>query len=435
MSVRFAGSRRVDERRRRNLANNSISPSSSRSPSRASSKREKKAENSHSNSNARRFPVKKLISQKKWKLSLIGIGLISFSVCFLFISDQIQKEPENWSPDIVKLFSFETGLFYRTVNSMLVFLSAQLTLGIWWARSRSIQDFSGQYRTWFTVALIGLIISFCMATDAHLVFSNSIAWYWKIDFWKQELLGWAVPLLGCATAAICSIHIEFRKNRLSLCLFWFSIFIWGSRMALSFDVGQEYLSGQETLVKTASLNVGSIFLFMSLLFHTQFVLYVDGDPPVAQLSLHQKFFNLFKFRKSKKLVTEKSETPKKITKTSTRKKATKTSPNKTTTAKTASKRKTQSRNTKPASKTTLKVKEETREVKPKPASSSPVSQKSTQSKPSAKSNQPEANPESFNIQDYYFEPGEPLDQGILKGLSKRERRQVRKQWKAAQRAA
>ncbi len=424
MSVRFAGSGKLDGRRRRQLATQAEPEFIPRSSSRKSPKKEIQREDSIENSTVALFPVKKLISPKKWKLWSISFGLVAVCALFLYTSIQVQKYPGDWSPDLVNFFSLENGLLYRSFNSLLVLVSAQLALGIWWARSRSILDFSGQYRTWFTVTFIGLLISFCMATDAHITFSNTISWYWNFQFWKQELLGWAVPLLGCATAVVCSMHIEMRKNRLSLSLFWFSMLIWGCCLSFSFDVGQEYFLEYMTLVKTASFCIGSIFLFASLLFHTQFVVHVDADPPVAQLSLRKRIFNRIRSRKKKETVQETKKTkPARKAKTTTR--------SKTTVASKSS----------PAGKKSVAVQKkkapiqtrtaQTKPVQSKPVAKQPVIEKKTPAKKAIAS----AAPASFNIDDYYFEPGEPLDHELLKGLSKRERRQLRKQWKESQRAA
>ena len=439
MSVRFAGSRRVDERRRRNLASQGEPKNAPPSALRVSSKNEQKKNLVPHKSSSSNFPVKKLISRKKWKLSLIGLGLVTLFSFFLYSSIEIQRFPEKWSPDIVKLFSLEDGLLYRNANSLFVFLSAQLTLGIWWARSRSLHDFSGQYRTWFTVSMIGFMVSFCMATDAHIVFANSISWYWDIHFWKQELLGWAVPLLGCATAAVCSMHIELRKNRLSLGMFWFSMLLWGCCLTFSFDAGQEYLGEHFTLAKSASLNLGAIFLFMSLLVHAQFVIYIDADPPVARISLTRRILNRMKLRKAEKLASKemKEEVRQKKAKAKPVKKSTQFSTRKTTTVK-----ETSTKKTKPVTKSSVTIKEETKTRQTESIAGKSLPSKTTKTRQIQKKQVQqqqkkvaETNPESFNIDDYYFEPGEPLDQELLKGLSKRERRQIRKQWEQSQRAA
>ena len=434
MSVRFAGSARLDERRRRHLATQAETELKPRpSANKKSVKKEIIREDSVQNTSVTLFPVKKLISPKKWKLWLISFGLLSLCSLFLYLSHFVQTNPDIWSPDLIAFFSMKDGLLFRGFNSFLVLLSAQLALGIWWARSRSLKDFSGQYRTWFTVMVIGSLISFCMATDAHLVFSNTISWYWNIRFWKQELLGWVVPLLGCATAIVCSMHAEMRRNKLSLTFFWLSMLIWGGRLAFSFDLGEEYLQEDFTLAKITLFNLGSVFLFVSLLFHTQYVVHFDADPPVAQKSLRKRILNRLRLRKSKKKTSEESKE-----KTTTRtKKATKTKAKPTQEkAKPVSRKTTSAKSTTTAKKTPAKTKTQPATTKRKTTtaqSKNNYSAKKTNANAVKDSSQEK--PQSFKMDDYLFEPGEPLDPELLRGLSKKERRQLRKEWKAAQRAA
>ena len=197
MAAQFAGSRSLDERRRRRLATESdeaapetiVAPMPRRSP--AAKVPVKQRGPSH-------FPLRKAISSRLWKhagLGLLGLGL---SVGILAGGFAAQTHPARLGPGLTWFLDLSTARLVRWYVSSAVFLASQLALLVWWLRSQSLQDFKGGYRGWACCAVLGFLAAFAIQTDAFRAWGVTVDWLWHVDLRHKQTLSWLVPVFLCA---------------------------------------------------------------------------------------------------------------------------------------------------------------------------------------------------------------------------------------------
>ena len=165
-------------------------------------------------------------------------------------------------------------------GSLSLFFAGQLALLIWWVRSQSRTDFSGRFRIWAWGSAFCFVFALTVALDLHHVWSATLLWFCKIDFWQKETLCWLAPTVGSATALMWEIKSDMRGCRISLGLFWLALFSWSISAALTLglgDIGQ--LGIDRVLAATGAAMLGHFSVFASMLFHARYVAYVSAESP------------------------------------------------------------------------------------------------------------------------------------------------------------
>jgi len=282
MATRFAGSRHLDERRRRRLAvsadNESIVSGVSTELGPAASSEVTEGKSSHE-TKVSHFPLRKLISPKAWKLW--GIGLIGFlvSLALLRAGQIASAQGSGASPEFVRLFHPTSGQALRVYGSLLFLLSGQLAMLIWWVRSCSPLDFAGRYRVWTRIAAAGLAAALLLTTDTSGFIKEQITKLTDISSLIPLELFWLIPVIGCAALFLWLMHQEMRENRLSLVMLWASAVCGLMTAWQSVSLAVPALAEKSELLEAGTALFAQLSLFMSLLFHTRYVIYISSDPP------------------------------------------------------------------------------------------------------------------------------------------------------------
>ncbi|MCH7688862.1 MAG: hypothetical protein IH899_19630 [Planctomycetes bacterium] len=172
-------------------------------------------------------------------------------------------------------------------------LSGQLAMLSWWVRSRSPLDFGGRYRVWMKIAAGSILASLFLITDFHFLITEAIQRQTGISHSSQLKLCWLVPAAMCAAFLLRMMHQEMRENRLSLVLLWTAAACGLTTTLQIVNAPLPQLEGDPQLVKAGTALFAQLGLMMSLLFHTRHVIYVSLDPP-AKKSL--SVWSLFRFR-------------------------------------------------------------------------------------------------------------------------------------------
>lgn len=455
MATRFAGSRSLDERRRRRLAiefdGDAIADAHATERETAESSL---ASAESSNFTPTRLPLKRLVSPAIWKHVLIGFCGLLLGGLFVAGGLYVDEVERVCGPAVAHLVDFETGDLVSIFCAVSLFLAGQLSLLIWWVRSRSRQDFSGRYRIWAWAALFGFIASFTLATDLHHVWSATLLWTWEFGFWKQETLLWLAPAVGSASALIWEIKREFRDCRGSIILFSVAILGWSTAVGLL--LFGEALESAEVLRVAATAGaemLGYFALMLALLVHARHVIYITAEPPAERPSLFSKVarncipafrIRLRLPRRRKRVAAEAAVEPPTAS-TSAATDNVSAPPEPATKRKPTAKRKRSAKRKSAADEPVADSSAESNRQEPKP---DPDEQRPTEPPPAEPkaSEPPAAEPAEANDESNQQAPAnttrksthridDPLDPSQLKGLSKKERRKLRKEHRERQRAA
>jgi hypothetical protein len=281
MSARFAGSRMAGERRRRRLAADMSenAPSSKQDQQTPLSIEGPKARPEFSRANSNRLPLNRLISSRLWKHGLFAVFGLLIGLGILAGAANVTKIREISGPAVGDMFDLSTNRLPTIFNSVCLFLSGQLALLIWWVRSRSRQDFSGKYRIWAWAATFAFSFSLMVMMGLHHVWAETLMWQWEFDFSQQETLLWLAPVIGCASALLWEIKAEMRDCRLSLTIFWMAILFWAAFAGLALAVIPEWNLMSQNLAVTGCSMLGYFTLLVAMLLHARHVIYVSSEPP------------------------------------------------------------------------------------------------------------------------------------------------------------
>ncbi len=403
MSVGFAGSKGMDDRRRRRLAteNDESTPKKRTSEkSGASNKNTAKSQQQPAQKKERRhFPLRKIISHRKWK---IGSFVLFTIVCtsLMILSGYYSEWVSSKLGEGISTFANPlTGKIAIAATGCLFLFSAQLGMLIWWVRSHSESDFEGQFRIWSFAAFAMLVASFAVLTDAHSAWSSTLRVLFHLSFWKQGVICWLAPSIAVGFSMLLGLHKDMRDCRMSHSLLWLAAFCGSAAAFLSLKLKLPYDIPQPELLQLSLMLGSAASLFSSMLLHTRYVIHESAEAPRKRTSL---FVIIGKKLLSVKIRSNK--TTKKKTTASKKQTAKKTTPQKKAEPKTTPKKETvlQKRISKP---------------KAEPAQEpEPVIEESPAQK------------EQETV------PFERVDPHSLKGLSKKERRKLRKQAREEQRS-
>jgi hypothetical protein len=279
----FAGSRSLDERRRRRLATDSdavaLEAVAEPAPRRVATPRPKQSRRGPAH-----FPLRKVISIRYWKLALVILTAVAASAGILFGGWAATIYTERLGPGFVLLFRLDAARLVRGLATVGFLLTGELALLIGWARSQSLQDFNGRYRGWVLCAVLAFIAALGLETQLTAALSATAGWLWSEPFWHKATLCWLVPAAVCGLFAHAYAVREMRDCRLSLSFAWLAALLACGTAALVLSRPLALPDPQPRLLECGFALGFVISLFASLTFHTRHVVYVCVDPPAIRPS-------------------------------------------------------------------------------------------------------------------------------------------------------
>ncbi|MDF1745290.1 MAG: hypothetical protein P1V19_16440 [Gimesia sp.] len=419
MSTGFAGSRSMDERRRRRLASESLESLDD------SNDDSTPASNARTNRFAAgQYPLRTLIFPKRWKLAIYYLPIF---LCFsgLIAFDYYRMEwfaPESALSAYLSLEQSPLPLF---LTGSLLFFSGQIALLIAALRTQSLHDFSGRHRLWKYVAGGLFLFALCMTTQLHQVWASTVIELRLFDWGPHtQLLAWLIPGLVIGFTVSLMSYLEMRGDRAGLNFTILAVATYMTYLTFS-------LTGN--LIPWESIGTGILFfahwsLFTSLLLHTHHLLYRSVDLPEKAPSRFKKHFAhqlhrrriKKKARQVAKALKQKELLANRTAQQSAQKETeevfidAKTAEPISKSTNTSSRRKKSASVQKPETKASLPQEDS----RPDPDEDlEPVPQQSAR-KPKSKRN--------MRVDNAH-------DPELLKGLSKRERRKLQKQWREEER--
>jgi hypothetical protein len=281
MQAQFAGSRCLDERRRRRLAlaNDEPEAKENRSSSPKSKQSQATVSEMPSARSASHFPIRKALSQRWWKVWGIGLCVLALGGGTVAAGWWATQRPETLGPGFLHLFDWKNGRAARYLMTLHLLLASQLALFICWIRSGSLRDFAGRYRLWARSAAVGFVFAFLMATDAKTAWIRTVVWAWGDSLGAKEPFFWLAPVWIVGLIVLRVLLRDMRDCRSSVIVLWLSTLAWVVAAAMEFPLGLRIGEGQQMLVRAAAPMLGSCFLFVSMLLHARFVVYTSAEPP------------------------------------------------------------------------------------------------------------------------------------------------------------
>ncbi len=284
MTARFAGSRTLDERRRRWLATQEQDKASQAAaekspPSKAVDLKPKSV-------NLRHFPIRKVISPKAWKITLTGLAVALCGVMIVGIEFLSWMPSDSLGPGWQRVVSGHEIRLAHLFHAGLLMMSGQLALFIWWARSQSLRDFEGQFRIWVWAALSLVFAGWGLIGQWHWAFGDTICWLWSAQFPQRQIVCWMLP--ACIVAGILwkKLSTDMRECKWSFALMGLGLLMGLGACVFRLGIDRTLWPVSTKQLAGAALQMGTcVAIFVSLLVHARHVIHVSAEPPKYRLGL------------------------------------------------------------------------------------------------------------------------------------------------------
>ncbi|WP_417847280.1 hypothetical protein [Thalassoglobus sp.] len=275
MTAQFAGSRSLDDRRRRRLAQESTEevapqPSKQKTQVKKSPEEESKPEKVSLVSDV--VADESLVPSALWKVIAFAVSGLSLLFGLVWIN---LKEPAL--NGIERLLSPAHGNAFQLFSVLSLMLASQLCFTIWWYRSRSRKDFSGRYRIWAWAGSFWALACVSTGLRLHEPLAQLAYERWPIHSWRPELLYWFVPFSVCVMALHQLLSVDMRHSRSSRVLWNFTLIIGLSVAGLNLGLDLSVSEPIRELAVAAATALWHFWIAFSLLFHARFVVHVTNE--------------------------------------------------------------------------------------------------------------------------------------------------------------
>lgn len=403
MVARFAGARSLDDRRRRrivtgndpdfrpppaSLGSDSPSDNGGEVPGRSSAAMDQ-------------LPLRKLISPKLWKHSLLGaVGLV-VGAGLLRATSIDWSATSSWGPGVADALTATAGRAVSCFGGTLLLIAGELSLLCWWARSRSAGDFSGRYRVWVPTAATLFVCAGCAVTGAHQLLGAVAVHMLSVRVDQGVTICWLLPALVWGAVIFRPLSADMRGCRVSSTMLWLAAASWSTAAWLLVGTAFPPTEAGRELARNVAVILGDWFLLMSLMLHARHVIYVTAEPPAARPSRWTVLKS--RLRRSPVVMSKPIGT-------------------------------TEQQNNDDQQRSTERSEPSATDVKTRPAARKADRPRRSRSTDKQAGTVPVSAEQGVQARSVTRIDGPPTPEQ-LKGLSKRERRRLRKQWRDAQRAA
>ncbi len=184
-----------------------------------------------------------------------------------------------------RLLGLESTRVGTWVASGLLVFAAQLSLVIGWVRGHCLTDFDGRYRAWTRVGISWLVIAAVVGTGAH----QSLADFLLIRFgfegiWQREILTWLMPLAALVASVGWVMNSELKTSRMARVMLWGSALVAAGGLALVLeptlikDDIVKQVPRAVALLKLATLVSAPGLLVVAMLVFLRHVVHVSPEP-------------------------------------------------------------------------------------------------------------------------------------------------------------
>lgn len=268
----FAGSRRLDDRRRRRIA-------SEPAPKPKSKTRRIDAAHTGTSDQPRLTvehgsPILTWLPRASWPM-LVATLLSAICASTLLGSSIALDGHPVWGP-VVGVCS---GNALTTLSAIAMFASGQVCFVIYWYRKRSRRDFAGCYRRWLTAALTSFASAIAIGTGVHSVLGRIVQQQLPPVGWNTPEVCWTVPVGVLAAFLGPALAREIRSVGTGLVLFVAGLIAVATILTLDV-VANVALSTTNQLAASRILSfVAAWCFFHAFWWHARHVCRVSNEPP------------------------------------------------------------------------------------------------------------------------------------------------------------
>ncbi len=281
MTARFAGSKSLDERRRRRLVTEEKRQSTGPEGNEVSADRQLPARRPTG-----RFPLRRVVSSSHWKLLAATIASLAVAATAVAAGQSSHVRSGALGPGLRQLFDLEQGRIAATVGGLLLLAAGQLAWLIRWARSRSLRDFRGGFRIWWWVSVALCAAGVSLLCDAHVAFASTVVWATGRQVFGSDAAYQVLPAFAGIVLLVPALQAEMRGCIASRSLLLTAVSLWACGIAgvvgsgpLERSLTSLAIQVPSAVVIDAILLVGTATAFSSLLFHARHVVYESVEPP------------------------------------------------------------------------------------------------------------------------------------------------------------
>lgn len=270
MSGSIAGSRALDDRRRRRLAVTGDGASEPGDAGALSVLRERQLD----------LPAASpWLPRQGWRFWLIaGLFWTGLTGAAVLLIEPVPPHPQI-APAIEHLVGGARPVLATYADIVLWTLAAQMAVLVGWYRSHSQLDFRGRYRLWSWPVLVFGTWGFCAGTSIHTAIGLAAGPHLRWPVWRAETVVWLVPAMATGLSVWWVIRNDLQRCRVSHTLIHLAISV-----LLLTGVGLLYQPELSTYAWGHGALVAGQFAGMGLLvtglwWHAWYVTYICADPP------------------------------------------------------------------------------------------------------------------------------------------------------------
>ncbi len=429
MSAGFAGSASQDDRRRRRLLTD---------PSGEDAGSVRFAPGRPESTRNHRFPLRHIVQYKAWRVWLTAALLFLLGGAVVYLSWLAERS--DLGPGFARLCNPHSGTLFPALCGGLLLMGSQLTCLIGWARGRSLTDFGGRFRVWRTIGGFLFLLSAGVVLQGDRALSETLDWAGVARPWSLDALDWLVPVGTISLFLVWCSDRELRVSTIARTHLWLGFLTISGACA----VAAMESTNTPILVQRALLLAGLWLYGMSLLWFARHVLYFSAEPaalPKRDLFGWLKFLRLPRRARSSDDALEgddsRGETDDETGTRKTRTRRKKPAARKPATAKPAITRSTDPDDGDFETSPVVVAAAATRFDAPAPpVSREPqyVSEDDREDSDDDFEGDPELR-ERAELMQMMIDEGEPIDEGLYKGLSKKQRRLLKRKQRELERHA
>ena len=285
MAMQFAGARWLDERRRRRLAVDQGADEMTDETQAA------EAEGASQKKPARpaTLSIRSIVPRSGWAVlawSLLLLGACDAVIAAAWFQQSI---PEQFQAPYALIFGLGSATAATWMAGGLLVVAAQMALVIGWVRGHCLTDFDGHYRAWTRVAISWLVIACVVGTGAHQPMSQMLLAQFGFEtLWQREILAWLLPLGALVASVAWVMDGELKTSRTARMLMWISVSTAVAGLALVLeptliDAGLlERMPHLITFLKLAAMVSAPGLLVVSMGVFLRHVVHVSPEPALRR---------------------------------------------------------------------------------------------------------------------------------------------------------
>lgn len=229
--------------------------------------------------------IRSIVPRSGWSVlawSLLLLGVCDAVIAAAWFQNSV---PERLQGPYKLVFGLNSAMAATWLAGALLVVAAQMSLVIGWVRGHCLTDFDGHYRSWTRVAISWLVIAGVVGTGAH----QSMAQMVLVEFgfetlWQREILAWLLPLGALVASVVWVMDAELKTSRTARLLMWLSASAAAGGLLLVLeptviDAGLlERFPGLVAFLKLAAMVSAPGLLVVSMGVFLRHVVHVSAEP-------------------------------------------------------------------------------------------------------------------------------------------------------------